>query len=435
LSVSSQTINLNGSGKASVTFSLTTSTALNLDVIGLDQFSVLASPNFANSSTSGVLTISGPISTSQTPYGTYPFSFEAVAAGSEILSVVSMNLVYSATPSSANSNVTTSSSTSSSNNSSFYFGLFSSYTVRLTRYLVGPGGTVVSSTPLYSVFSAPPSTSIGFVNYTLNIETTLGHGISSSGYYFVADFQTFGSQGISPDATPITLASGNGWSAYDFRFTVPATGGSLSFLINATSLIDGTYAAAGANVLSPTVNSKLANGLATVEGLALSKVFVSTMLNVTKSDFTLATISKTSLVDYFSLPATPSQVTTTTSTATTSSTPPGPPSIAPGCSVNGSTTVCVTQEGPGGQIVCVTSPTSHYCYQVQNCLRLIVPGSCEALVPTALNIQPGQPVRQLSVFGFLALPGTPLWAVESSDVLFILAAIVLVMGVVVFKDY
>src|SRR5487761_1412840 len=58
LSVSQQTIDLNSSSKASVSFSLTDSVPLNLDIIGLNQFSAIASPNFANSSLIGVLTVS-----------------------------------------------------------------------------------------------------------------------------------------------------------------------------------------------------------------------------------------------------------------------------------------------------------------------------------------------------------------------------------------
>lgn|SRR5487761_995380 len=378
LSVSQQTIDLNSSSKASVSFSLTDSVPLNLDIIGLNQFSAIASPNFANSSLSGVLTVS--TTSAQPSPGTYPFSFEAVAAGAEILSTVSMDLVYSNSPI-QNSTTTT---TSSSSNSSLYFGLFSSYTVHLTRTLIGQGGSVISTTPLYSVFGTAPSTTAGFVNYTLSIQTTLGQGISPVGHFFIADFQTFGTLDISPDATPTILDSGTGWTAYDFSYSIPITGGSLSFLINATSLINGIYGAANAGVSNSSFGSQLSKDLMVSEALspALSKQFVDTSLSLTNSNNVIATISKTSFPDFFALPSSTSSSTTTT--------------------------------------------TSIRCYPIFRCSF--------SVVPNALNISPSG-VHQLSIFGFNAPSGTPSWAVVVSYALFFAAVLFLVIGIFVgWKD-
>lgn len=465
ISVIDQTLHLTSTtGNVSTSFSVADTVPVSLDAVGLDQFSVSISPNFANGSTNGIITISNP--SAQALVGTFPFTFEAITAGSEILATVSMSLVYSTT--SQNSTVTT---TNSSSNSSLYFGLFSSYTVHLTRYLIGQGGSVLSTTPLYSVFGSAPTTSAGFVNYTLSISTVLGQGISPSGRFFVADFQTFGASQISPDATPITLASGNGWNAYDFRFIIPITGESISFLINATSVIDGIYAAANAGVSSASFQSQLSKDLLVSENLSpsLSKQFIDTTLNITTNNNILATIAGTSFTDFFNLP---SSITTTSSsvTSTTTSTTPANQVVIEisyiRCFNNGrcspiSGATITARIGNNGNLLgsCVTSggdcsitvPAGSGSVEVEDPYLLIgqainvqsvspiTVSLCEcaaglSVVPSALNISPGVS-HELSIFGLNTVPGTSEWSLVATYIVAIFGVIVFGIGIALgFKD-
>lgn len=236
-----------------ILFSLSSSSAANLSITGAESFLSDFTPNsVANAGSYYSELALTPIHASP---GSYPVDVElvfdnAVLANQTLLIVVSNSSSPSGGCSSCTSTTSMTSSTSmisSSNASSCagnvsncYWGAIESYSIHVSRTLVGADGSVISSKSL-SFIGGNTVPSVTFVEYNVSITSVPISGINPSPYFVTLEI--LGSGNISSTGGSKSDASGNGWNLYSWTYAVADNGGNVVMYFNTTSALNGEYAA------------------------------------------------------------------------------------------------------------------------------------------------------------------------------------------------
>jgi hypothetical protein len=223
--VSATELNVSAGSSSLVYFSVSTTVPVNLTAVGTQGFNATISPNEISNqgNYSGVITISVGASTNP---AAYPFEFEALYG----VAVAANQTIIVDVPSAQGTP------------SPYYFGVLQSYNISITRALIGPGGSVLSTSKIYSEITPPDTTGLDaqFIEYIIQITADPVPNPPLNSQFFVT-LEVMGSSHIS-SVTPVTLTQGStGWSLYKFEYAVPLTGNTTRIYLNATDATDAAY--------------------------------------------------------------------------------------------------------------------------------------------------------------------------------------------------